>query len=64
MKKIIKVSTVPMSLDTFCRGQLKMLCRYFDVVAVSSPDSELKEIEKREEREMCGCSDGATHIYI
>jgi glycosyltransferase involved in cell wall biosynthesis len=49
MKKIIKVSTVPMSLDTFCRGQLKMLSKYFDVVAVSSPDSELKEIEKRED---------------
>jgi glycosyltransferase involved in cell wall biosynthesis len=48
MKKLIKTSTVPMSLDTFCRGQLKMLSEHFEVVAVSSPDVELKLIEERE----------------
>ena len=48
MKKIIRTSTVPMSLDTFCRGQLKMLSEHFEVVAVSSPDVELKTIEERE----------------
>lgn len=37
-----------MSLDTFCRGQLKMLSEHFEVVAVSSPDVELKTIEERE----------------
>lgn len=46
--KLIRVSTVPMSLDTFCRGQLKMLSEHFEVVAVSSPDAELKLIEERE----------------
>lgn len=48
MKKLIKVSTVPMSLNTFCRGQLKMLSQYYDVIAVSSPDSELQELQERE----------------
>ena len=48
MKKLIKVSTIPMSLNTFCRGQLKMLSQYYDVIAVSSPDSELQELKERE----------------
>src|SRR5574344_489110 len=48
MKKLIKVSTVPMSLNTFCRGQLRMLSQYYDVIAVSSPDSELQELKERE----------------
>jgi glycosyltransferase involved in cell wall biosynthesis len=49
MKKLIKVSTVPMSLDTFCRGQLKMLSEYYEVIAISSPDKELESIRIREE---------------
>lgn len=47
-KKLIKVSTVPISLDSFCRGQLQMLSQYYDVVAVSSPEPELKMIAERE----------------
>jgi len=47
-KKIIKTSTIPASLNTFCKGQLKMLSEHFEVVAVSSPDKELKWIEERE----------------
>lgn len=47
-KTLIKVSTVPMSLDSFCRGQLQMLSQYYDVVAVSSPEPELKMIAERE----------------
>jgi hypothetical protein len=48
MKKTIRTSTVPMSLDTFCRGQLKMLSENFEVVAVSSLGVDLKTIEERE----------------
>lgn len=48
MKKIIKTSTVPASLNTFCKGQLKMLSQYFEVVAVSSPMKELELINQRE----------------
>ena len=47
-KKLLKISTIPMSLDIFCKGQLKMLNDYYDVVAISSPDVELKWIEERE----------------
>lgn len=48
MKKLIKISTVPQSLNGFCRGQLKMLSAYYEVVAVSSPEPELRMIEERE----------------
>ena len=47
-KKLIKITTVPVSLNTFCRGQLEMLSAYYDVVAVSSPFKELQEIHERE----------------
>ena len=47
-KKLLKISTIPMSLDIFCKGQLKMLNDHYDVVAISSPDEELKWIEERE----------------
>ena len=47
-KKLIRVSTVPTSLNTFCYGQLKMLSEHYEVVAVSSPMKELDEIRKRE----------------
>lgn len=46
--KLIRLSTVPMSLNTFCRGQLKMLSEHYEVVAVSSPDPELKTVAERE----------------
>ena len=47
-KKIIKISTVPGSLNAFCNGQLKMLSDYYDVVVVSSPGKALEEIRNRE----------------
>lgn len=47
-KKLIRTSTIPMSLDIFCKGQLKMFSKHYEVVAVSSPDKELKWIEERE----------------
>lgn len=47
-KKLIKVSTVPMSLNTFCRGQLAMLSEHFEVVAISSPGEQLLELGDRE----------------
>lgn len=48
--KIIRTSTVPGSINTFCRGFLKELqdsCGY-EVVVVSSPGDALNEIESRE----------------
>lgn len=48
--KIIRASTVPESLDTFCRGLLSELqqeCGY-EVVAVSSPGDRLDTLAARE----------------
>lgn len=48
--KLLRTSTVPLSLDTFCKGLLKELQEQegYEVVAVSSPDAELEEIVSRE----------------
>lgn len=48
MKKIIRISTIPLSLNIFCRGLLAELSRNYEVVAISSPGCELDEIVKRE----------------
>lgn len=50
MSKIIRTSTVPGSLNTFCRGLLKELQEKegYEVVAVSSPGEQLDEIAARE----------------
>lgn len=49
MKKIIRTSTVPSSLNTFCKGLLKELIDDgYDVVAVSSPGAALDEVRQRE----------------
>lgn len=47
-KKIIRISTIPMSLDILLQGQLRMLSEHYEVVAVSSPGSDLAKVEKRE----------------
>lgn len=48
--KIIRTSTIPLSIDTFCRGLLKDLQENngYEVVAVSSPGELLDEIRDRE----------------
>lgn len=46
--KLIRSSTVPQSLNTFCRGVLKELSQRYEVVAVSSPGEELDELGQRE----------------
>ena len=45
MKKIIWVSTVPLSMKLFCTGLFGALKEKWELKAVSSPDKELKEIE-------------------
>lgn len=47
-KKIIRATTVPMSLNAFCNGMLKELSEKYEVVALSSPGPEIPIIEKRE----------------
>ena len=48
MRKIIRSSTVPQSLDNFCKGILKDLSNEYEVIALSSPGEALLNIEKRE----------------
>ena len=47
-RKVIRIATVPMSLELLLRGQLKMLSEEYEVVAVSSPGKELDEVGRRE----------------
>lgn len=48
MKKVFRISTVPLSLNKLFKGQLKMLNQHFDMVGVSSPGSDLDEVHQRE----------------
>lgn len=47
-KKIIRTSTVPLSLDLFCRGHLSELSKDYEVIALSSPGKELENVRERE----------------
>ncbi len=46
--KIIRATTIPLSLDTFCNGMLRELSEKYEVVALSSPGEEMKAVAKRE----------------
>lgn len=46
--KIIRATTVPMSLDAFCNGMLKELSQKYEVVALSSPGKEMEVVAERE----------------
>ncbi len=46
--KIIRATTVSMSLDAFCNGMLKELSHKYEVIALSSPGEELEMVAERE----------------
>lgn len=46
--KIIRATTVPLSLNSFCKGELRVLNQKYNVVALSSPGEELEEVMIRE----------------
>lgn len=49
MVKLLRISTVPASLNVFCKGILKELSKEgYEVIAVSSPGESLKELAERE----------------
>ncbi len=48
MIKIIRATTVPMSLDAFCKGMLKELSEKYELIALSSPGEEMEVIAQRE----------------
>ena len=46
--KIIRATTVPQSLNAFCKGMLRELSEKYEVVGVSSPGEALEEVASRE----------------
>lgn len=46
--KIIRISTVSISLDSLLVGQLNFLNKYFEVIAVSNDDGNLNDVHLRE----------------
>ena len=48
MIKIIRATTVPMSLDAFCKGMLQELSGKYEVVALPSPGEGMEVIVERE----------------
>lgn len=48
MIKIIRATTVPESLDTFCKGILRELFEKYEVVALSSPGDALERVAEQE----------------
>ncbi|UPQ79280.1 glycosyltransferase family 4 protein [Flavobacterium azooxidireducens] len=47
-KKLIRITTVPVSLDKLLEGQLKFMQQHYEVIAVSSEKGYLEKIGKRE----------------
>ena len=54
MHKIIRTSTVPLSLGIFCHGQLAALAEDYRIIALSSPGKELDDIARKENVETIG----------
>lgn len=48
-KKLIRITTVSISLKVLLKDQLKFMNNHFDVIGVSSEGKELKEVEKEED---------------
>lgn len=48
MKKLFRVTTVPLSLNLLLKGQLRYLNQFYKVTAISSPGPELVEVQDRE----------------
>lgn len=47
-KKIIRATTIPTSLETFCKGILKDLSKEYEVIGLSSPGEALDVVATRE----------------
>lgn len=47
-KKVLRIATVPMSLNLLLQGQLRMLNEDYEMVVVSSPGKDLDEVGARE----------------
>jgi glycosyltransferase involved in cell wall biosynthesis len=52
-KKLIRVATVPISLDKLLEGQLHYLNQFYDIIGVSGEDELLRKVEEREGIKVC-----------
>lgn len=50
--KLIRITTVPLSLRVLLKGQHRFMSEHFEVIGVSSPGKELADVEKDEEVEV------------
>ncbi len=50
--KLIRITTVPLSLKILLKGQHRFMSEHFDVIGVSSPGKELEDVKKDEEIEV------------
>lgn len=48
MKKLIRITTVPASLNKLLEGQLAFMSKYYQVIAISSNKDELQEVGEKE----------------
>lgn len=48
MKKLIRATTVPQSLEAFCKGLLRELSEKYEVIGLSSPGKDLDYVAERE----------------
>ena len=46
--KVIRISTVALSLNVLLNGQLSFLKKYYNVIAVAGDDEDLRIVENRE----------------
>jgi len=52
--KLIRITTVPLSLNVLLKGQLRFMKEHFEVLAVSAgPQEELDEVGRREGVPVC-----------
>ncbi|VAV86112.1 Alpha-1,3-N-acetylgalactosamine transferase PglA [hydrothermal vent metagenome] len=48
MKKIIRITTVPISLKNLLKGQLKYMSSFYNVIGITSPGDTIKDVENDE----------------
>jgi len=48
MIKLLRITTIPLSLNVLLKGQLKFLSQHFDLVGVCAPGEEVSTIQSRE----------------
>lgn len=48
MKKLFRISTIPLSLNILLKGQLRYLNKLYDVTAISGSGADLHEVRERE----------------